>query len=109
MLESVAQLHCMENFYIQVGKFHCVCRNTSENSSLESIEKFYWAYWNVLEIFAIHVEKHTLENSNRFIVWSCDIYHLHMLEFCISPCNSVHEGVLLTADPVLKSSAPLST
>jgi hypothetical protein len=53
---------------------------------LESVGKFHYGYWNVLEMSTVPVDIHMLENS----VSPCDIhYSIYMSEFCISPCNSV--------------------
>ncbi len=43
---------------------------------LESVGKFHCGYWNVLEMSAVPVEIHMLENSVSPVVWSCDIHHI---------------------------------
>jgi hypothetical protein len=60
---------------------------------LESVGNFHCGYWNVSEMSIVPVDIHMLENSVSPVVWSCDIHYILMLEFCISPCNSV-EGTI---------------
>jgi hypothetical protein len=43
---------------------------------LESVGKFHCGYLNVLEMPAVPVEIHMLENSGSPVVWSCDILYI---------------------------------
>jgi hypothetical protein len=42
----------------------------------ESVGKFHYGYWNVLEMSAVSVGIHTLLNSVSPVVWSFDIHHI---------------------------------